>query len=184
MITEQTIQGCIDGKRKAQRVLYEFCYPILARVGHRYANNEEDIQEIINETFVSLIYKIDRFRTLTVSPEAYVWRAGVNKSIDLFRKSNSYRATIQLNADLPDDWKKQEGQVESQFDKSMNVNEIMNSISALPEMTRAVLNLFAIDGYSHKEIGEMLGIKDTLSRWHLHKGRKLMHEKLRQKEII
>lgn len=184
LINEEIIEGCTKGKPKAQRALYEFCYPILARVGHRYAKNDDEIQEIINETFVNLINKIDRFRTLSMSPEAYVWRAGVNKAIDLFRKTKSYKTTIQLNADLPVDWKEQEGSTENYFDKEMDVKEIMQSISSLPDMTREVLNLFAIDGYSHKEIGEMLGIKETLSRWHLHKGRKLMYEKLRQKEII
>ena len=48
----------------------------------------------------------------------------------------------------------------------------------LPEGTRAVFNLFAIDGYSHKEIGEMLGISEEASRWHLHKARQILKEKL------
>lgn len=184
MITEEIIEGCLKAKPKAQRALYEFCYPILARVAYRYVKNDDDIQEIINETFVNLINKVDRFSTLTMSPEAYVWRAGVNKAIDLFRKSKNYRAIIQLDSDLPEDWKHQEGSDDNYFDTSINVKEIMLSISTLPDMTREVLNLFAIDGYSHKEIADLLGIKETLSRWHLHKGRKLMYEKLRQKEII
>ena len=60
----------------------------------------------------------------------------------------------------------------------MDTNQIFNLIKELPETSREVLNLYAIDGYSHKEVAEMLQITEEASRWHLHKARKLMAEKL------
>jgi RNA polymerase sigma-70 factor (ECF subfamily) len=60
----------------------------------------------------------------------------------------------------------------------MDSREIYKMIQELPDITREVLNLFAIDGYSHKEVAEKLTISEEASRWHLHKARKLMTEKL------
>lgn len=178
MIKEEIIQGCKHKDRKSQRAFYEFCYPILARVGYRYAKNEDEIQEIINESFMRLIKKIERFEDLNISPEAYIWRAGVNTAIDLFRKSKNYKEIIKMESSMPEDWKPLEVVSNDELDSKANAQEILQLMATLPEPTRTILNLFAIDGYAHKEIGKMLGIKETLSRWHLHKARKLMKEKL------
>jgi RNA polymerase sigma-70 factor (ECF subfamily) len=62
----------------------------------------------------------------------------------------------------------------------MEPNYIFQLIESLPDVTREVLNLFAVDGYAHKEIAQMLSISEELSRWHLHKGRKLMAEKIQK----
>lgn len=120
-----------------------------------------------------LIKKIDRFSTLTMSAEAYIWRAGINTAIDLFRKSKNYKEMIQVHANMPVDWKENEGATDD-LNSNMDAKEILQVMATLPEPTKTILNLFAIDGYNHKEIGEMLNIKETLSRWHLHKARKMM----------
>ena len=173
MLAGEIIQGCIEENRKSQRAFYEFCYPILARVGYRYAKNEDEIQEIINESFMRLIKKIERFPSLTTSVEAYIWRAGINTAIDLFRKSKSYKDLIKVASSMPEDWKENEASTD-ELNSNLDAKEIMHMMAGLPEPTKTILNLYAIDGYSHKEIGDMLGMKETLSRWHLHKARKLM----------
>lgn len=178
MINEEIIQGCKNRDRKSQRAFYEFCYPILARVGYRYAKNEEDIQEIINEAFMRLIKKVERFEDINISPEAYIWRAGINTAIDIYRKTKNYKEIIKMESSMPADWKPMEVVSNDSYDSKAGTQEILQIMASLPEPTRTILNLFAIDGYAHKEIGKMLGIKETLSRWHLHKARKLMKEKL------
>jgi len=179
LINEQLISACKENDRRAQRKLYEFCYDILARVGYRYAKNAEDVQEIINESFMKIVRNADRLLTLTMSVEAYIWRAGVNTAIDLYRKNNRYKKTIQMEADLPDDWKAAEGESPAEALAELDVQEIMACLRELPNMTREIVNLFSIDGYTHKEIAKMLNIKESLSRWHLHKGRKLLYEQLK-----
>lgn len=177
MIDEEIIQGCKRKDRKSQRAFYEFCYPILARVGYRYAKNDDEIQEIINEAFMRLIKKVERFETLNTSHEAYIWRAGINTAIDLFRKTKNYKEMIRVESSMPEDWKENEGSTDD-LNSSIDAQEIIKLMATLPEPTKTILNLFAIDGYSHKEIGDMLGMKETLSRWHLHKARKMMKELL------
>ena len=178
MVQEEIILGCKRKDRKSQRAFYEFCYPILARVGYRYAKNDDEIQEIINEAFMRLIKKIERFEDLNISHEAYIWRAGVNTAIDLFRKAKNYKETIRVNSSMPADWTPMEAITQNEMDSAASARDILKIMTTLPEPTRTILNLFAIDGYAHKEIGKMLGIKETLSRWHLHKARKMMKEKL------
>lgn len=177
MIDDEIIQGCKQKNRKSQRSFYEFCYPILARVGYRYAKNDEDIQEIINAAFMRLIKKIERFETLNTSHEAYIWRAGINTAIDIFRKTKNYKEMIRVASSMPAEWKETEASTD-ELNSRIDAKEILSLMATLPEPTKTILNLFAIDGYSHKEIGEMLSIKETLSRWHLHKARKIMKELL------
>jgi len=178
LINEETIQGCIKKDRRSQRAFYEFCYPILARVGYRYAKNQDDIQEIINESFMRLIKKIERLQDINISQEAYIWRAGVNTAIDLFRKSKNYKELIRVESSMPADWTPMEAVSQHEIDSKANTQEILQVMATLPEPTKTILNLFAIDGYAHKEIGKMLGIKETLSRWHLHKARTILKDKL------
>jgi RNA polymerase sigma-70 factor (ECF subfamily) len=178
LIDDIVIQGCKRSDRKSQRAFYEFCYPILARVGYRYAKNDDEIQEIINEAFMRLIKKIERFEDLNISHEAYIWRAGVNTAIDLFRKSKNYKKLIRVESSMPVDWTPMEAVTKNELDSQANAKHILKIMATLPEPTKTILNLFAIDGYAHKEISKMLGIKETLSRWHLHKARKIMKEKL------
>jgi len=178
LIKEEIIQGCKRKDRKSQRAFYEFCYPILARVGYRYAKNDDEIQEIINEAFMRLIKKIERFEDLDISQEAYIWRAGVNTAIDLFRKSRNYKELIRVESSMPADWTPMEAVTKNELESKASARDILKLMASLPEPTKTILNLFAIDGYAHKEISKMLGIKETLSRWHLHKARKMMKEKL------
>lgn len=184
MIDDKIIQGCLENQRSAQRKLYELCYPILARVGYRYAKNEDEIQEIINEGFINIIKDVEKIKGLTLSFEAYVWRCGVNKAIDLFRKYKNYKNLIRPEASFSEEWKMQEGVEEGNYYKQMDVKEIMECMRSLPDLSRQVMNLFAIDGYAHAEIAKMLHISEELSRWHLYKARKLMKEKLKKAEII
>ena len=69
-------------------------------------------------------------------------------------------------------------------ESKMDSQEIYKMIQSLPDTAREVLNLFAIDGYSHKEIAEMLNFSEEASRWHLHKARKLMVEKMEKNNTI
>jgi len=179
LISKALIEACKRNDRRAQKKLYEFCYEILARVGYRYAKNEEDIQEIINESFLKINKNVERLGTLSMSVEAYIWRAGVNTAIDLYRKKAKYKQHIAMEASLPTDWEMKEGVMESMVESGMSAERIMELVRELPDMTRQILNLFSIDGYTHKEIGKMLNIKESLSRWHLHKGRKMLYEQLK-----
>ncbi len=177
MLNEELIKNCIAKDRKAQRELYEFCYPILARVAFRYHDNEEDKQEIINESFIKVINNVDKISQLTQSVEAWIHRIGVNTAIDLYRSSKKYNEHIKLNSSFVSE-KERDVIIEEHFDENIDAKYIIQVLNELPTVTKEVMNLFAIDGFSHKEIAEQLNISEELSRWHVHKGRKIIKEKL------
>jgi RNA polymerase sigma-70 factor (ECF subfamily) len=104
----------------------------------------------------------------------------VNTAIDFYRAKKRYadrtRFTIDKEFSPVENQHAQYDFTESRIDS----REIFNRIQELPDTTREVLNLFAIDGYSHREVAQMLNISEEASRWHLHKARKLMNDKLQQ----
>lgn len=179
MITELIIQGCLQNDRKCQRQLYEFCVPIMLRVCKRYTINEDEAVESMNASFLKILKNLSGLKEITTLP-AWVKQITVNTSIDFYRSKKKYnernRFTIDNEFSTVGNNHSNHDFTESKMDSA----EIFKMIQQLPDTTREVLNLFAIDGYSHKEVAEMLQISEENSRWHLHKARKLMTEKLEQ----
>lgn len=177
MIQEIVIQGCLRNDRKSQRLLYEFCVPIMLRVCKRYTINEDEAVESMNASFLKILQKLGTLRDLNTLP-SWVKQIAVNTSIDFYRSKKKHSEQHRLTVD------NEYSSVEHTHfnidftESNMNCKEIYKLINELPDTTRQVLNLFAIDGFSHKEVGEMLLITEGNSRWHLHNARKLMIEKM------
>lgn len=182
MIEENIIQGCLRNDRKCQRQLYEFCFPIMMRVCKRYVTNEEDAIESVNQSFLKILQGLPGLRDFNTLP-GWVKQISVNTSIDFYRSQKRYTDRNRFTIDTEYSSAQQMHSGLDFTESRMDSKEIFRMISLLPDTTREVLNLFAIDGYSHREISEMLQISEENSRWHLHKARKLLAEKLNiQKE--
>lgn len=177
MISNLIIQGCLKNDRKCQRMLYEFCYPIMMRVCKRYTINEDEATESMNSSFLKVLEKLGTLKDVQTLP-AWVKQISVNTSIDYYRAKKRYSERNRFTIDT--EYSNVENtHFNSDFTESkMNTNEIFKLIKELPDTTREVLNLFAIDGFSHREVAGMLNISEEASRWHLHKARKMMTEKL------
>lgn len=179
MITNLIIQGCLHDDRKCQRLLYEFCFPIMMRVCKRYTINEDEAVESMNASFLKILKKLSTLKDIETLP-AWVKQVTVNTSIDFYRAKKRYnernRFTIDTEYSSVSNTHFNMDFTESRMDSS----EIFKLIQQLPDTSREVLNLFAIDGFSHKEVAEMLNISEESSRWHLHRARKMMTEKLEQ----
>ncbi len=177
MITNLIIQGCIHNDRKCQRLLYEYCFPIMMRVCKRYTINEDEAVESMNASFLKILQKLDTLKDIQTIP-AWVKQITVNTSIDFYRAKKRYSERNRFTIDT------EYSNVENNHfnidftESKMDSSKIYRLINELPDTTREVLNLFAIDGYSHREVAGMLNISEENSRWHLHKARKLMTEKL------
>lgn len=179
MISQQLIQDCKDNNRIAQRDLYKYCYPFLYKIAMRYMTNEDEAVEIVTDSYMKILKHLDQ-AAQHQNPEAWIRRIGINTAIDKIRSNRAYKESVKLNMSETYD------QYESIYIDRQNAyhemepNYIFQLIESLPDVTREVLNLFAVDGYAHKEIAQMLSISEELSRWHLHKGRKLMAEKIQK----
>lgn len=183
MINEQVIAGCLQNDRKSQRLFYEYCFPIMMKVCKRYTINEDEAVEAMNASFLKILKNLSGLREIQTLP-AWVKQVTVNTSIDFYRSKKKYNERNRFTIDTEYS-NVQNTHFNFDFTESkMDSGQIFKMIQDLPDTTREVLNLFAIDGYSHKEVAGMLQISEEASRWHLHRARKLMAQKLEEQNML
>jgi RNA polymerase sigma-70 factor (ECF subfamily) len=167
------ITACINEERWAQKELYEKFFGKMMGVCLRYSNNGEDAKDILNEGFVKVFRYLHRYKVGT-SLNGWVRRIMINTSIDFYRKSIRHRTE-----DL--DYAVNTKSTNEDPISNYSAKEILALIQKLPPSYRAVFNLYAIEGYSHREVGQQLGISESTSRSNLVKARsklKVMLKKL------
>ncbi|MCR9286577.1 RNA polymerase sigma factor [Saprospiraceae bacterium] len=164
------IKACIRKERWAQRVLYEKHYGKMMGVCLRYSNNSDDALDILHEGFIKVFKNLARYE-LGTSLVAWIRRIMVNTAIDFYRKNVRRRTedleqAYNLSSSAPD------------AVSELTEKEILSAVQDLSPAYRAVFNLYVIDGYSHREIGEILGITESTSRSNLVKARMKLKEVL------
>ncbi|MFN7118927.1 MAG: RNA polymerase sigma factor [Saprospiraceae bacterium] len=164
------IKACIKKERWAQKLLYEEYYSNMMGLCLRYANHEEDALDILHEGFIKVFNNIGKYQPGT-SLASWIRRIMVNTAIDYYRKSIRRRTEDLEHAY---DLSSQEADAVSQCSEQ----EILEAVQQLSPAYRVVFNLYVIEGYSHKEIAESLGITESTSRSNLVKAR------LKLKEIL
>lgn len=167
------LEACQKNDRRAQEKLYEWCYVKLMPMCARYHKNDEDARHVLNIGFVKIVKNLDK---LGEAPfEAWIRRIMKNTIIDEFRKTKNYVELIDIKeTDRELDLKS--NKVENSVWSKLETDILMGMLKRLPEVSRKVFNLYVIDGYTHKEIGQMLEMSDGTSKWHLSNARKLLRE--------
>jgi len=157
----------------AQRKLYETYYGRMMAVSLRYANNPQDALDILQDGFVKVFKNIGKYKQGT-SLYGWIHRIIVNTCIDYYRKEQR-RQTQDLEEAKP--------QISYNASALSNLRkeEILLAMSELTVAYRTVFNLFVIEGYSHKEIGDLLNIAESTSRSNLLKARTQLKEILLKK---
>ncbi|MBS1525673.1 MAG: sigma-70 family RNA polymerase sigma factor [Bacteroidetes bacterium] len=164
----QLIRGCIKQDKSCQKVLYKAYYSFAMGICLRYANNREEAAEVMNQGFYKVFTKIETY-DITRPFKAWLGRIMTNVSIDY------YRANLKMA--YTEDLEKAEHVSDGDFtDKKLHYEDLLRMVQQLPTAYRTVFNLFAIEGYSHEEIGDMLGVSPGTSKSNLHKAR----QKLKQ----
>ncbi|HEY8688871.1 MAG TPA: RNA polymerase sigma factor [Chitinophagaceae bacterium] len=167
------IQGCIRGDRQMQEQLYHRFSPKMYTVCLRYSGNAEDARDLLQEGFIKIFKNLSKYRG-DGSFEGWIRRIFVNTAIEHFRKK----------VYLQDVTETQERTLE---DKEWNVlddlaeKDIMKMIHQLSPGYKAVFNMHVIEGYSHKEIADILGINEGTSKSQLARAKmilkKMMHDR-------
>jgi RNA polymerase sigma-70 factor (ECF subfamily) len=159
----QLIGGCIKQERSSQKMLYKAFYGFSMGICLRYANNREEAAEVMNQGFFKVFTRIDTYDRSRPF-KAWLGKIMMNVSIDY------YRANLKMA--YTEDLDKAEHVSDGDLaDKKLNYDDLLAMIQKLPNAYRTVFNLFAIEGYSHDEIGELLGISAGTSKSNLHKAR-------------
>lgn len=157
------IAALIQGDREAQRVLYERYYGPLMSVCQRYAGSEDEAMDLLHESFIKIFKKISHYEAGTALL-AWMRRITVNTAIDHYRRSARRRTedldkAYALSSDAPD--------IFARF----GAREILAAVQQLSPTYRTIFNLYVVEGYSHREIGEQLEITESTSRSNLVKAR-------------
>lgn len=170
------INACVRRERWAQRVLYEAYYGPMMGLCLRYASNNEEAEDILHEAFIKVFKSINNYKPGT-SLTSWIRRIVVNTAIDQYRKRKRRRTEDIDNAyDIGSD---NPGAVSIATEK-----EILKCVQCLTPTYRNVFNLYVMEGYSHREVGERLGISESTSRSNLVKARSKLRDMLKEKGII
>lgn len=177
-IGQQLIADCRNGDRKAQFQLYKSCFNVLMGVCMRYKKDKAEAASVLNQGFLKILTNLEKYNP-KVPFEAWIRRIMINTVIDEFRKNRKVRELIE-HTDFTDHQAVNYQVDYNAADQMFDAERLEAFIKRLPPVSQKVFNLFAIDGYSHKEIGDMLGISDGTSKWHLSSARKKLQEMLQQ----
>lgn len=169
---KELIQFCIQNDRKSQKLLYEIYSPKMMAVCHRYAKHKTEAEDIFQEGFIRVFRHIGNF-SFEGSFEGWIRRIMINTAL----KYNS-KKSLGWNLDTLDKIDLHE-KIEPTVISTLSEEELIFYISQLPQGYRLVFNLFVIEGFSHKEIAEMLNIEESTSRSQLVKARKMLQLKLK-----
>jgi RNA polymerase sigma factor (sigma-70 family) len=167
---QQIIDGCIEQDRHSQELLYKKLYGFAMNICLRYANNRYEATDVLNDGFFKAFTNIEKYDK-SWPFKAWLSKIMYNASIDYYRTNLKWSQLVGLEKS---DIKVNEVSIEHKLD----YEDLLKTIQQLPPTYRIVFNLYAIDGYSHEEIAEMIGITASTSRSNLHKARVKLQQML------
>jgi len=172
MTEEQLIKGCREGDRLAQKELYELHARKMLGVCMRYIDNKETAHDILQEGFVKVFFNLNSYQG-NGSFEGWMRKIFVNCALEYLRHADVLRDSVNLDdiSSFASD--------KSSAVADISAAELMKLIRELPAGFRAVFNMYAIDGYSHKDIAEKLGITESTSRSRFTRARQLLQQKVK-----
>lgn len=171
------IEDCINNSAVAQRELYNRFSGILFGICYRYAFCRQDAEDILQEGFIKIFTKISSFENKG-NFEGWMKRVMVHTCINYLKKNKKFEDIISLDAVFHLEVK------EESIASKLLGKQVMECLRLLPIGYRTVINLYAIEGYNHKEIGEMLEIGESTSRSQYIRGKNVLESILVEKQII
>lgn len=171
------IESCIKGDRAAQKALYDRLAPRMFPLCIRYVGDRTLAEDILQDGFVTLFTRLESYKG-EGSFEGWARRIFVTTALMSLRKKDALKMSDDLEAarGLKTDTASQV--------QNIGYKELMELIMTLPPGFRTVFNMYAIEGYSHKEISEMLGISETTSRTQLSRARAWLQERIKKREDV
>lgn len=168
------IENCRRGDPGAQRALFNLFSPQMLAVCRRYLSNRTEAEEVLIAGFLSVFSRIGQFRH-EGSFEGWVRKIMVNEALGFLRKKRSLFLFSELDGAV--------GVEEPVLpDTALQIEELLEMVASLPDGYRTVFNLYAIEGYTHREIAEMLEIKESTSKSQLSRARDLLRQRLERVE--
>jgi len=165
---DELIKQCADNDRKAQKEIYQLFAGKLFSICLKYSKNKQEAQDNFQDGFIVIFDKIGQFN-FKGSFEGWLKRVMINTVLLKYRKKNVLNIVTE---DIPDEV------IVDVDDDEISLDFLLNLINDLPDRYRLVFNLYALDGYSHKEISEMLLIAEGTSKSNLARARAILKQKI------
>ena len=168
------VNECVKGNARAQRMLFDKFAGKMMSVCLRYAKSTEQAEDVLQDGFVKVFMKLSDYKK-EGSLEGWVRRIMVNTALDQIRKEVKFKG----NLDIEDVGYKIENN--AFITEQLMAEDLMKLVRAMPDGYRIVFNMFAIEGYSHAEIAETLGVTENTSKSQYSRARAYLRERLEKK---
>lgn len=176
MDDDTLVKECVKGNPKAQRMLFDKFSSKMMTVCLRYTKDTSEAEDALQDGFIKIFNKLPEFK-MEGSLEGWIRRIMVNTSLDALRKAKRF----QTDANLEEvDYKVSNFELASD---QLQAADLLKIINEMPDGYKVVFNLFAIEGYGHKEIGELLGISENTSKSQYSRARAFLKTQLEKFEI-
>src|SRR5215212_12064545 len=177
MTEEAILQGCLHNKPVAQRELYNRYSPKMLAVCYRFAHNREDAEDMLQEGFIKIFLQIHTFENRGAF-EGWIRRIIVHTCINILKKNKKFNESVDIIHATGIQVR------EESVPSIVQAKQVVECIRMLPIGYRTVLNLYAIEGYSHKEISDVLDIEESTSRSQYTRAKQMLEDILMKKKII
>ena len=171
------IRSCVDGNRKSQKVLYDRLAPRMFSLCIRYVGDRELAEDVLQDGFITLFTRLDSYKG-DGSFEGWARKIFVTTALMNLRKKDALKMSEELEV-----VRGMKADTTTQM-QNIGYKDLMNLVTQLPPGFRTVFNLYAVEGYSHKEISEMLGINETTSRTQFSRARSWLQNKIKEIENV
>jgi RNA polymerase sigma factor (sigma-70 family) len=177
MTEEVLLQGCLHKNAASQQEFYNRYSPKMLSVCYRFAKNREDAEDMLQEGFIRIFSQIHQFQHKGAL-EGWIRKIIVHTCINLLKKNKKFSENVDIQ------YAQHLSVREEVVSAVIQAKQIIECIRMLPIGYRTVLNLFAIEGYNHKEIAEMLDIEESTSRSQYTRAKAMLEDILIRKRII
>ena len=177
MTEEAILQGCLGNDASAQKELYNRYSPKMLAVCYRFGHNREDAEDMLQEGFIKVFSQIHTFRNQGAF-ECWIRRIIVHTCINNLKKNKKFSESVDLIHATSLQVR------EESVPSIVEAKQVVECIRLLPLGYRTVLNLYAIEGYSHKEISSVLEIEESTSRSQYTRAKQMLEDILVRKKIL
>lgn len=168
---QDLVKGCIENDRYCQELLYRRYFDTMIRMCIRYTEDREIAMEIVNNGFLRVFKKLDTF-SFKGSLEGWIRKLVYHSLSEYYKKHSKYLQFIVLED--------RDASINEHTLSNIYEEDILKLIDQLPPATKEVFRLFAIEGFSHNEIADMIKISEGTSKWHLSAARKRLKQLIEQ----
>ena len=171
---EEMIQGCARNERASQEKMYRLFSGRMMAVVRRYIDHTEQAEEVLNNGFLRAFQKVGQYN-YQGSFEGWLRKIVFHSVSDYVKQNVKYNDKIVLV--------EKDEYVHKDHADRMYYNQLLQLVQGWPDATRAVFNMYVMEGFTHKEIGKLLGISEGTSKWHLSEGRRQLKVKIEKLEL-